>query len=82
MISTTLTASALLASTLVLHADHVEKDLLFHFAAGTHAIQNGAWPDKSHQATAQVVGSPRFVRSGPTEGLLFTGGLSEPGQKF
>ena len=73
MISTTITTAALLAGALVLHADHVEKELLFHFAAGTHEIQNGAWQDKTHRATAQVVSAPRFVRGGPTEGLLFTG---------
>jgi hypothetical protein len=73
MTSCTMAASALIASAVVLHADHVEKDLLFHFAAGTHEIQNGAWQDKSHQAIAQVIGSPRFVPCGPTEGLVFTG---------
>ena len=73
MISCTLAASALLCGATLLHADHVEKDLLFHFAAGTHEIQNGTWQDKSHQAMAQVIGSPRFVGCGPTEGLVFTG---------
>ena len=48
--------------------------MLFHFAAGTHEIQNGAWQDKSHQATAQVVGAPKFVNTGPTEGLVFYDG--------
>ncbi|HEY1598076.1 MAG TPA: LamG-like jellyroll fold domain-containing protein [Pirellulales bacterium] len=73
MLSCTLAASALLYGATLLHADHEEKDLLFHFAAGTHAIQNGAWQDMSHQATAQVFGTPRFVGCGPTEGLVFTG---------
>jgi hypothetical protein len=66
-------SSTLVWSAVLLHADHVEKDLLFHFAAGTHEIQNGAWPDKTHQVVAQVVGSPRFAPAGPTEGLVFTG---------
>ena len=73
MISWTLAASVLVFSGALLHPDHDEQDLLYHFAAGTHEIQNGAWPDKSHQATAQVIGSPKFAPAGPTEGLVFKG---------
>ena len=73
MICCTIAASALFCSAALLHPDHVEKELLFHFAAGTHDIQNATWQDKSHQAIAQVVGTPKFASSGPTEGLVFTG---------
>jgi hypothetical protein len=73
MISLVFSATLLLGSAALAHPDHLEHDLLYHFAAGTHAIQNGAWQDKSHQVLAQVHGSPKFVPAGPTEGLLFTG---------
>lgn len=73
MLLSTFAAKAILCSAILLHPDHVEKDLHFHFAAGTHEIQNGAWQDKSHQATAQVVGNLKFTPSGPTEALLFRG---------
>ena len=55
------------------HPDHVEKEILFHFAAGTHEIQNGTWQDLTHHATAQVIGAPRFRNFGPTEALAFDG---------
>jgi len=73
MISCTLAAKMVLYSAVLMHPDHVEKDLLFHFAVGTHEIQNGTWQDKSHAATAQVVGALKVVPCGPTEGLRFTG---------
>jgi predicted phosphodiesterase len=74
MISLVFSATLLLSGAALAHPDHVEQDLLFHFAAGTHPIQNGAWQDKSHQVLAQVHGAPRLAPAGPTEGLLFTGG--------
>ena len=80
MISTTVTTAALLAGALVLHADHVEKELLFHFAAGTHEIQNGAWQDKTHKATAQVVGALVRPRRPHRRTVVHGRGLSEPGQ--
>lgn len=73
MISSQLAAATLVYCAALLHPDKVEPELLFHFAAGTHSIQNGAWQDTTHQATAQVVGSLRFVNCGPTEGLLLSG---------
>jgi acid phosphatase type 7 len=73
MISLVLSATLMIGGATLAHPDHVEHDLLFHFAAGTHPIQNGAWQDKSHQVLAQVHGSPKFAPAGPTEGLLFTG---------
>jgi len=73
MLSSSLAASTLIYCAALLHPDHVEQDLLYHFASGTHAIQNGVWQDKSHQAIAQVTGSPRFMPCGPTEGLVLTG---------
>ena len=68
-----LAAAAILSGTAFGNPDHVEKDLLFHFAAGTHEIQNGAWQDMTHQATAQVIGAPKFRNFGPTEALAFQG---------
>lgn len=73
MIASSLVAAALLAGGAITHPDHDEPGLLFHFAVGTHAIQNGAWQDMSHQATAQVVGSPHVRPNGPTEALVFDG---------
>ncbi len=73
MISLALSATLLLGGAALGHPDHVEHDLLFHFAAGTHPIQNGAWQDVSHQVLAQVHGAPRFATAGPTEVLLFSG---------
>jgi predicted phosphodiesterase len=68
-----LAVTAIFSSTALAHPDHVEHDLLFHFAAGTHEIQNGTWQDMTHQATAQVFGAPRFRNFGPTEALAFEG---------
>jgi len=73
MLHSLVTAAAILSGAALGHPDHVEKDLLYHFAAGTHDIQNGAWQDKSHQATAQVMGVPKFRNYGPTEALDLTG---------
>ena len=73
MVALLFSATLLLSSAVTAHPDHVEQDLLYHFAAGTHPIQNGVWQDKSHKVLAQVQGSPRFAPAGPTEGLLFTG---------
>ncbi len=73
MISLVLSATLMIGGAALAHPDHVEHDLLYHFAAGTHPIQNGAWQDKSHQVLAQVHGSPKFAPAGPTEGLLFSG---------
>ncbi len=66
-------AVTLMVRSALAHPDHVEKDILFHFAAGTHEIQNGAWQDLTHQATAQVIGALRFRNFGPTEALAFHG---------
>ncbi len=73
MVSWVMSAALLVGGAAVAHPDHDERDLLYHFAVGTHDIQNGVWPDKSHQVMAQVTGSPKVVSCGPTDGLLFTG---------
>jgi len=73
MLSCLLSATILLGGAALAHPDHLEHDLLFHFAAGTHKIQNGAWSDKSHQVTARVFGAPKLAQRGPSEGLQFSG---------
>ncbi len=73
MISLVISTTLLLSGAALGHPNHQEQDLLYHFAAGTHEIQNGAWQDKSHAAMAQVHGNPRFMLAGPTEALQFTG---------
>ncbi len=73
MVSWLMSATMLLGGAALLHPDHVEHDLLYHFAAGTHRIQNGAWMDTSHQVLAQVAGSPELAPRGPSEGLRFSG---------
>jgi predicted phosphodiesterase len=73
MISLVFSATLFLSGAAIAHPDHHEQDLLYHFAAGTHEIQNGVWQDKSHSAMAQVHGNPRFMLAGPTEALLFSG---------
>src|SRR5688572_20581391 len=89
MISLLVSTSILLGGAALAHPDHHEQDLLYHFAAGTHEIQNGVWPDKTHNALAQVHGKPRFLLGGPTEALQFTGqehltlaGSAEEAQKL
>ena len=73
MLSFVISTTLVLSSAALAHPDHQEQDLLYHFAAGTHEIQNGAWQDKSHAALAQAHGQPKFMLAGPTEALLFTG---------
>ena len=73
MISWMMSTTLLLGGAALLHPNHVEHDLLYHFAAGTHPIQNGAWMDTSHQVMAQVAGSPQLAQRGPSEGLHFAG---------
>ena len=64
-----LTAAAPLAA----HPDKVEDRLLWHFATGTHPIENGRWPDLTHTATAVVEGAPVLENIGPARGLRLDG---------
>jgi acid phosphatase type 7 len=55
------------------HPDKVEKDLRFHFATGTHPIENGRWADLTHALEATVHGRPIFTNLGPAQALVFDG---------
>lgn len=55
------------------HPDKIEKDLLLHFATGTHAIENGEWADLTHALNAKVHGNPVFTNVGPARALVFDG---------
>ena len=56
------------------HPDKIEDRLLLHFATGTHAIENGQWPDLTHTLTARVQGEPELQNLGPAQALVFNGG--------
>ena len=56
------------------HPDKIEDRLLLHFATGTHAIENGQWPDLTHALTARVQGEPELQNLGPAQALVFNGG--------
>lgn len=55
------------------HPDQVEDRLMLHFATGVHALENGRWPDLTHQWIAQVRGEPKLASVGPAQGLVFNG---------
>jgi hypothetical protein len=61
------------ATALFAHPDKIEKDLLLHFATGTHPIENGAWSDLTHSLDAKVHGGPVFTNVGPARALVFDG---------
>lgn len=56
------------------HPDKIEDRLLLHFATGTHAIENGQWPDLTHTLTARLQGEPMLQNLGPAQALVFNGG--------
>jgi hypothetical protein len=58
---------------LAAHPDKVEDRLLWHFATGTHPIENGQWPDLTHKATAAVQGAPVLESIGPAQGMRLDG---------
>lgn len=69
-----LALTGLLAGTpLLAHPDKIERELKFHFATGTHPIENGAWADLTHTLNAKVHGSPVFTNIGPARALVFEG---------
>lgn len=55
------------------HPDKVEPGLLLHFATGSHAIENGQWPDLTHTLTARVQGEPVLQTLGPAQALVCNG---------
>ncbi|HVY71629.1 MAG TPA: LamG-like jellyroll fold domain-containing protein, partial [Verrucomicrobiae bacterium] len=55
------------------HEDKVERDLLTHFATGTHLPENGQWEDLTHKIKARINGSPVFTNLGPAQVLVFDG---------
>jgi hypothetical protein len=68
-------AAAMLAgaASALAHPDKVEPGLLLHFATGSHAIENGQWPDLTHTLTARVQGEPVLQTLGPAQALVFNG---------
>jgi hypothetical protein len=55
------------------HPDKIEDRLLFHFATGTHPIENGTWPDLTHRLTAKLIGEPALTNIGPAQAIVFNG---------
>lgn len=55
------------------HPDKIEKDLLLHFATGSHPMENGHWSDLTHAADARVMGSPVMTNIGPARAIVFNG---------
>ncbi|HTI72083.1 MAG TPA: LamG-like jellyroll fold domain-containing protein [Candidatus Limnocylindria bacterium] len=55
------------------HEDKVERDLLMHFATGTHRPENGQWEDLTHKAKAKIIGAPVLTNLGPAQVLAFNG---------
>lgn len=64
---------SLIAGFTAAHPDRIEDRLIFHFAVGIHAIQNGIWQDANHEFPGQVEGTPAVETHGPAEGLRFNG---------
>lgn len=69
-------ALLLTAGTLNAHPDTVEQGLLSHWAVGSHEIADGRIDDVTHRLQAKVVGSPRVVTRGPSQGWWLDGALS------
>jgi hypothetical protein len=55
------------------HPDKVEDGLLFHFATGTHGIEDGRWSDLTHTLNARVHGQPVMTNVGPARAMVFDG---------
>jgi predicted phosphodiesterase len=72
--SRVLLAIALLAAPALAHPDHVEQDLLQHWAPDSHGIEGSQVSDATHAVTARIVGKPRVVTHGPAQGWRFDGG--------
>lgn len=66
------------------HPDRIERELLVHYATGTHKIENGKWEDLTHKVTARVLGEPRLENLGSAQALMFDGDgdYLEIGKKF
>jgi len=55
------------------HPDKNEDRLLMHFAAGSHPIESGKWPDLTHTWVATVKGWPAVKTTGPAQAMIFNG---------
>jgi acid phosphatase type 7 len=68
-----LAAASLLCSTTYAHPDTREEGLLMHWAPDAHPIVDNRVEEVSHDLTAKVLGQPRTVVYGPSQGWRFDG---------
>lgn len=68
-----LAALSLAGTQLLAHPDKVERQLLTHFATGTHQPEQGVWQDLTHQASARLQGNPAWTNIGPAQAVVFNG---------
>jgi acid phosphatase type 7 len=55
------------------HPDRVERNLLTHFATGTHKPLEGYWEDLTHRVKGRIVGAPVYTSMGSAQALIFSG---------
>ena len=55
------------------HPDKVERELLTHFATGSHQPENGALEDLTHRLSARIMGAPVWTNIGPAQGIFLNG---------
>jgi hypothetical protein len=55
------------------HPDKLERQLLTHFATGTHQPEGGILRDLTHNASARIAGAPIWTNIGPAQGILLNG---------
>src|SRR5687767_14126097 len=55
------------------HPDKVERQLLSHFASGSHQPENGMFEDLTHSLASRIMGAPVWTNLGPAQGILLNG---------